>query len=91
MWEKVKFPVLQDLMALYEYTHIKKLYITGISLGGGLSTISFMDIAQQTSFTEIKVTTFGAPRVGNKQWAAYYDLKTLGKTKRYLVYGDPIP
>ena len=61
------------------------LHITGISLGGGLATIAYMDIAQFTTFNHIKVTTFGAPRVGNKYWAEFYDLRTLGRTKRYVV------
>lgn len=91
MWEKIRFEVIEDLNALHEYSQIKNLHITGISLGGGLATIAYMDIAQISTFSTVKVSTFGAPRVGNKYWAAYYDLRTLGKTKRYLVAGDPIP
>lgn len=71
-------------------TKINSLYITGISLGGGLSVISYIDIAQADIFTYINVTTFGAPRVGNKYWAAYFDMITQTKTKRYIVAGDPI-
>jgi len=28
--------------------------------------------------------------VGNKYWAAHFDLITLARTKRYIVDGDPI-
>ena len=65
MWEKIKNEVLVDLEALQKYTQINKLHVTGISLGGGLATIAFMDIMHLTSFTTVNVTTFGAPKVGN--------------------------
>lgn len=55
-----------------------------------MAVISFIDINQADIFNSVKVTTFGAPRVGNKHWAAYFDLITLGRTRRYLISGDPI-
>jgi len=66
------------------------LIITGISLGGGLAVISYVDIAHEAIFNKVRVWTFGAPRVGNKHWAAHFDLITLGRTRRYIVKGDPI-
>ena len=66
------------------------MHITGISLGGGLAVISYIDINEKKIFSKVKVTTFGAPRVGNKYWAAHFDLITQGITKRYIVSGDPI-
>jgi hypothetical protein len=71
-------------------TKLETLYITGISLGGGLSVISYIDINHENLFQNVKVTTYGAPRVGNKYWAAHFDLITQGRTRRYLVKGDPI-
>ena len=90
MWEKIKNEVFEDLRLLKAETGIIKLHITGISLGGGLAVISFIDINHAELFDTIKVTTFGAPRVGNKHWAAHFDLITMGKTRRYIVSGDPI-
>ena len=71
-------------------TGLNKLHVTGISLGGGLAAISFIDINHYELFDTVKVTTFGAPRVGNKHWASHFDLITLGRTRRYIVKGDPI-
>lgn len=71
-------------------TGIDTLYITGISMGGGLSVISYIDINQQGLFGTVKITTFGAPRVGNKHWAAHFDLITGKKAKRYYIKGDEI-
>lgn len=90
MWEKIKERVFSDLREIRVMTGISKLHITGISLGGGLAAISFIDINHFDIFDIVEVTTFGAPRVGNKHWAAYFDLITLEKTKRYIVKGDPI-
>ncbi len=71
-------------------TKLNTLYITGISLGGGLTVISYIDISHENIFPNVIVITFGAPRVGNKYWAAHFDLITNGHTKRYIVSGDPI-
>ena len=77
MWDKVKGRVSNDLREIRLMTGIKKLHITGLSLGGGLATISFIDINHFQIFDVIEVTTFGAPRVGNKNWAEYFNLITL--------------
>jgi len=66
------------------------LYITGISLGGGLACLSFIDINHDKIFNTIKVVTFGAPRVGNKAWAKHFNAITNSESRRYLIKGDPI-
>ena len=75
MWDSIKPEVLADLVAIKKSTGLNSLIITGISLGGGLSVISYIDINQAKIFGDIKVTTFGAPRVGNKNWANHFDHK----------------
>lgn len=71
-------------------TKISTLHITGISLGGGLTIISYIDVAATKIFPTIRVTTYGAPRVGNKEWANHFDQITNTKSKRYVVSGDPV-
>jgi len=73
MWEAIKLDVISDLKATKAYTGLQTLYITGISMGGGLSVISYIDINHEAIFSNVKITTFGAPRVGNKYWAAHFD------------------
>jgi hypothetical protein len=90
MWEKIKLDVFRDLREIRVQTKLNTLYITGISLGGGLSTISYIDINHENIFPTVKVTTYGAPRVGNRNWADFFDGITGGKTKRYEVEGDPV-
>jgi hypothetical protein len=57
-------------------------------LGGGLAVISYIDISHEGVFKKVDVTTFGAPRVGNKNWAAHFDTITANQTIRYVVRGD---
>ena len=44
MWETIKQDVFDDLRDIQKRTGIRTLHITGISLGGGLATIAFIDI-----------------------------------------------
>ncbi len=88
MWETIKNDVIEDLVEMKKVTGLKTLYITGISMGGGLSVISYIDINQQKLFENVKITTYGAPRVGNKHWAAHFDDITGRKARRYFIKGD---
>ena len=85
MWNSIKNDVLQGLK---ERAHTNRLIITGISLGGGLSCLSFVDINQAKIFDTIEIITFGAPRVGNKQWAEWFDKQT--NSTRIYIKRDPI-
>ena len=71
-------------------TKLTQIYITGISLGGGLSVISYIDIKNSAIFDKVDVYTYGAPRVANKNYAENFDNLTGNRTKRYIVKGDPV-
>lgn len=90
MWESIREDVEKDLIIMKNSTGIETLYITGISLGGGLAVLSYIDIAHENLFDDIRVLTYGAPRVGNNQWAAHFDKITAKSMKRYFIKGDPI-
>ena len=90
MWDTIKVDVINDLREIKEETKLDRLYITGISLGGGLSVISFNDIKNSNVFGDVKVLNYGAPRVANKYYAEYFDNLTKKSSKRYIVKGDPI-
>lgn len=86
MWNSIR----QDtLLGLKNLPHNKRLIITGISLGGALTCLSYVDIAHSGIFDSIELVTFGAPRVGNKKWAAWFDTQT--PSIRYFLNDDPIP
>jgi len=90
MWNGIRQNVTTNLTEIRKQTGLNKLYITGISLGGGLACISFIDINHDKLFDDIKVVTFGAPRVGNKRWAKHFEGLTNYQSRRYLIKGDPI-
>jgi hypothetical protein len=52
----------EDIRAYYP------LIITGISLEGGLTCLSFIDIRAVGEFNKLEVITFRSPRVGIKKW-----------------------
>lgn len=85
MWESIREDVLKDLRA---HVHTTRLIITGISLGGGLACLSFIDIQASGEFKNLEVITFGAPRVGNKKWARYFD--SIAEATRIYIRRDPI-
>lgn len=85
MWNTIRDDVLAGLA---NAAHTRRLVITGISLGGGLAGISYVDIAKTGLFDNIEVVTFGAPRVGNQNWAKWFDTQT--KSIRYFIKADPI-
>lgn len=90
MWGTIRNDVINDLKVMKQQTGLDVLYITGISLGGGLAGISYIDVNQAGLYKTVKVMTWGAPRVGNKYWAAHFDQITNTTSRRYIVSGDPI-
>jgi triacylglycerol lipase len=68
MWNSIKNQTFADLIAS---SHTKHLIITGISLGGGLASLSYVDINVLKIFDKIEIITYGAPRVGNANWAKW--------------------
>jgi hypothetical protein len=72
----------EDIRAYYP------LIITGISLGGGLACLSFIDIRAVGEFNNIEAIIFGRPRVGNKKRANFFNSEA--EATRIYIYKDPI-
>jgi hypothetical protein len=70
MWNSIRKDVKADLI---KSSHTGRLIITGISLGGGLAMISYVDISHYNIFKNIEIITFGSPRVGNANWAKWME------------------
>lgn len=51
---------------------VDTLLVTGHSLGGALSTIAGLDIMEELNFTNVYITTFGSPRVGNEDFVKLF-------------------
>ena len=50
-------------------SHTGHLILTGISLGGALAALSFVDVDNSGLYDDIEIINFGSPRVGNEKWA----------------------
>lgn len=68
-------PMLLTTVKRLQEERRRPVFITGHSLGGALSTVCSLDLNLRLGLTrqEIFVSTFGAPRVGNRQFATFYD------------------
>lgn len=85
MWGRIDDEVLDALRA---HVHTRRLVITGISLGGALALLSYVDIRATGEFDNVQIVTFGAPRVGNRKWAKWFD--SITESTRIYIRRDPI-
>eukprot|EP00178_Gracilaria_changii_P010063 TRINITY_DN2932_c0_g1_i1.p1 TRINITY_DN2932_c0_g1~~TRINITY_DN2932_c0_g1_i1.p1 ORF type:complete len:168 (+),score=19.21 TRINITY_DN2932_c0_g1_i1:355-858(+) len=85
MWLKIRDDTFDDLR---QSVKTNRLIITGISLGGGLASLSYIDIKATGEFENVEVITFGSPRVGNTKWAEFFD--SLVEHSRFYILDDPI-
>lgn len=70
--------IAYPLLAVVRRLQMKKrrpVYLTGHSLGGALATVCSLDLylTQRLLSKEIFVSTFGAPRVGNRHFSSIYN------------------
>jgi predicted lipase len=79
-WRHVAQPVCDTVTRLFASGRYKRLVIAGHSLGGALATLAAVGIldtcfptADQLAALDLRVVTFGSPRVGNRSFCAYYD------------------
>ena len=79
-----------DFLVEYIKNHPnEKIYITGHSLGGAISMmIAARLVDAGADMSKIKVITFGAPAVGNKAFADFYQDKI--NLTRIVMDSDPI-
>eukprot|EP01117_Protostelium_nocturnum_P011779 TRINITY_DN4295_c0_g1_i2.p1 TRINITY_DN4295_c0_g1~~TRINITY_DN4295_c0_g1_i2.p1 ORF type:complete len:326 (-),score=62.06 TRINITY_DN4295_c0_g1_i2:19-996(-) len=69
----------------------RRIIITGHSLGGALATLAAADIAIHPKTSEdVRLWTFGSPRVGNTGFAAYMNTKYL-QSYRIVNNRDVVP
>ncbi|CAI2189794.1 12652_t:CDS:2, partial [Funneliformis geosporum] len=86
--------VTDDLIKLHEANPDFRIGFMGHSLGGALAAFSALDFIQQVPALankneQVFLSTFGQPRVGDKEFAKYAGDNLI--TKRTIVKGDPIP
>ncbi|CAI6341608.1 unnamed protein product [Periconia digitata] len=97
-WLNTRKAILPDLTAAIEKYPGYKLVLVGHSLGGAVATIAGLDL--QARGWDPYVTTFGEPRIGNKELAAYVNERfnisnstttATNKFHRVTHANDPVP
>eukprot|EP00656_Telonema_subtile_P037938 TRINITY_DN423_c0_g1_i2.p1 TRINITY_DN423_c0_g1~~TRINITY_DN423_c0_g1_i2.p1 ORF type:complete len:231 (-),score=38.85 TRINITY_DN423_c0_g1_i2:25-717(-) len=85
-WSGVKAQVYSALDTL----PAGPLYVTGHSLGGALATLCAIDLVVEKQIVPDVVVTMGQPRVGGKNFAAFYG-QNVKDHWRATHHRDPIP
>ncbi|PVI00258.1 alpha/beta-hydrolase [Periconia macrospinosa] len=101
-WLNTRKAILPDLTAAIEKYPDYKLVLVGHSLGGAVAAIAGLDL--QARGWDPHVTTFGEPRIGNKELAAYVNARfnisdntsessfsATNKFHRVTHANDPVP
>jgi hypothetical protein len=92
-WSSVKaqvYGLLQPLLTAYPNA---MLHVTGHSLGASVALLAAVELQLELKIAAHRVYTFGLPRVGNKQFAAFANslLRVAGTTVyRVTHYADPV-
>lgn len=87
--------ITNEVARLLDANPRAKLFVTGHSLGGALSSL-YATMLHYTGKTAVArrlaaVYTFGQPRVGDKEFAAYGNDKLTGKYFRVVYCNDVVP
>lgn len=70
---------------------IKKVWISGHSLGGALALVAADDLLSQGAIEIAGVMTFGQPAVAKSELANHLDLQLLGRYARFVNHDDIVP
>ena len=80
--------ILNNMVSKY---NTRKLLVTGHSLAGALGTLTVFDFMYyESDFIVTDLITFGAPRVGNEQFAKYFEMFDI-RISRVTHYYDMVP
>ncbi|KAK0657116.1 Alpha/Beta hydrolase protein [Cercophora newfieldiana] len=72
-WRSAREVVLPALKAARERHPGYPIHLVGHSLGGAVAALASLELRLSMGWTDLTVTTFGEPRVGNKGLANYLD------------------
>lgn len=67
-----------------------RLFITGHSMGAALGSLAALDLKFLHNFTEVRMWSFGSPRVGNLAWEQLYE-EHVTESWRFTHNRDVVP
>jgi pimeloyl-ACP methyl ester carboxylesterase len=99
-WRNARAVVLPALQAARRQYPGYRVHLVGHSLGGAVAALAALELRLGLGWRDVRVTTFGEPRVGNAALAGYVDgafgLGEVGDGeglayRRVTHVGDPVP
>ena len=95
MWPLVHSGFSEQFFSVHKHLEAsikesESIVFCGHSLGGALATIGSLYYSFQYPDKDIACVTFGSPRVGDAQFASYFD-ERITDSIRYVNDNDPIP
>jgi hypothetical protein len=91
-WTPIATPVVNEIRRLQFRYPSARLYTTGHSLGGALAVVAAYCLEYDHHLKIAGVFTYGQPRVGNKEFADFYNLKSdTHVTWRITHHRDIVP
>jgi len=69
----------------------KTIFFTGHSLGGAVATVAATEMQKRFPGMSVNLVTFGAPKVGNDDYAKSVNSLLNGRVSRNENAGDPVP
>jgi len=82
------FPAIDGYVQKYPGCEIR---VVGFSLGGAMAVMHGVSLANRFKQKQVHLTTYGQPRVGNKDFAAYAESLPNLTTMRLVHYRDWVP
>ncbi|KAF4587674.1 hypothetical protein GQ602_004367 [Ophiocordyceps camponoti-floridani] len=70
-WESARPVVLSSIEAVRDEIPGVKLHLLGHSLGGAVACLAALELVVSLGWQDVRVTTFGEPRVGNEALSNY--------------------
>lgn len=91
LFTNLKDDVIKEIQDVSKKYNTRELLITGHSLGGALSTLlTFEMLYVENTNMNIKLITFGSPRVGNKKFVSLFNDFSI-YSNRITHYYDMVP
>lgn len=84
--KKYSSSILDDKDLQYAPT----VYVAGHSLGGALATLASIDLKMNLKLPDVRLISFGSPRVGNAVFAEWFQ-KSIGPHWRFTHNQDIVP
>ncbi|KAK3362230.1 lipase [Lasiosphaeria hispida] len=89
-WQSAREVVLPALKAAREKHPDYPVHLVGHSLGGAVAALAALELRLSLGLTDMTVTTFGEPRIGNKGLVNYLD-RAFGLKNRSIEDAEKLP